>query len=432
MRAPWSGRLPYSGKVGDSVIDRPKLRPVEVVRAKVSERPVYLLRDASRLTESAVTVSEDILYVLRFFDGRHSPLDIRSEYMRKFGGFLFEEQLDEIVQKLESSLLLEGETFDRHMKGLKDEFARSDARASSHAGTAYPSDPDELTSMLDEFFTHSEGPGAPLSGPGDAEAPRGLVLPHIDIRAGGPCTAWGYSELSKGKLPDVYVILGTGHSGPENNFAVTRKDFLTPLGRATTDVSFVDSVLEACETDFTAGELAHKAEHSVEFQVVFLQYLYEKLGVDGAGPRIVPVLCSFGFGDVQPEAPGDASSRIEEFTSALRGASKRSGASVCFLASADLAHLGPRYGDPRGIEGPQLNVVRSKDLEMLGAVERGSAEELAAIIAQERDSRHVCGFSPIYTMLKAMEPTSGRLLKYSYTPVDNAGSIVSFAGMALE
>ena len=413
-------------------MERPKLRPVEVVLAKVSERPVYLLRDASRLTEGAVTVSEDILYVLRFFDGRHSPLDIRSEYMRKFGGFLFEEQLDEILQKLESSMLLEGETFDKHMESLKNEFARSETRACSHAGTAYPSDPDELTAMLDEFFTHSEGPGAPLSGPGDAGAPRGLVLPHIDIRAGGPCTAWGYAELAKGKLPDVLVVLGTGHSGPENNFAVTKKDFLTPLGRATTDGSFVDSVLGSCGTDFTAGELAHKAEHSVEFQVVFLQYLYKKLGADGAGPRIVPVLCSFGFGDVAPDAPNDTSSRISEFVAALRKASETCGARVCFLASADLAHLGPRYGDPRGIEGAEISVVKSRDLEMLGAVERGSAEEFAAIIAEERDGRHVCGFSPIYTMLKAMEPTSGRLLKYGYTPVDNAGSIVSFAGMALE
>jgi AmmeMemoRadiSam system protein B len=436
--APKAGNSVKEGHKEISVIDRPRLRPVEVVLASASDRRVYLLRDASKMTSGAVTVSEDILYVLRFFDGEHTALDIRAEYMRKFGGFLFEEQLDELLQELDSSLLLEGERFDNYMEGLKSEFAGCETRAASHAGAAYPENAAQLSGMIGEFFTHPDGPGAlppgsaGLSGSGGADAARGLILPHIDLRAGGPCTAWGYAELARGQLPELYVILGTGHSNPENNFAMTRKDFVTPFGRAVTDRAFVDSVLDSCNADFTAGELAHKAEHSVEFQVVFLQYLYRKLGVGGDGPSIVPVLCSFGFGDVLSGASQETSSRIDEFVAALRGASKASGLRICFLASVDLAHLGPRYGDERGIAPPEMGVIKDKDLQMLGAVERGSAEEFVSFVHEDRDSRRVCGFSPIYTLLKTLGPTRGRLLNYSYAPVDNAGSVVSFASMVLD
>jgi AmmeMemoRadiSam system protein B len=410
----------------------PKLRPVEVVLARASGNPIYLVRDACRMTDGAVTVSEDILYILRFFDGRHSTLDIRAEYMRRFGGFLYEEHLEELVQKLDSSLLLESERFDKYMKTVTDEFASSEVRGPSQAGSAYPESPEELSAMFDGFFAHPDGPGPLSSGAEAGKPPRGLVLPHIDMRAGGPCMAWGYRELDREERPDLFVILGTGHTNPQNNFAITRKDFLTPLGRAATQRSFVDSVLERCGTDFTAGEFAHKSEHSVEFQVVFLQYLYGKLSEEGRGPSIVPVLCSFGYGDVGSGAFSEAAERVVDFVAALRHAVESSGQRVCFVASADLAHLGPRYGDARGISDAEMGTYKSRDLQMLGAVERGDAGEFAAFVAGERDARRVCGFSSIYTLLRSIEPTRGRLLKYSYAPVDNAGSVVSFASMALE
>ena len=130
--------------------------------------------------------------------------------------------------------------------------------------------------------------------------------------------AWGYNEIAERELPDFFVILGTGHSGPANNFAITEKDFVTPLGVASTDRDFVAALREQCDTDFTAGELAHKSEHSVEFQVVFLQYLYKRLGLVERGPSIVPVLCSFGYRDVDSQVSKETAARVQEFVFALR------------------------------------------------------------------------------------------------------------------
>jgi len=410
-------------------LENPKLRPVQVLPAEASGRPIYIVRDASGLTDRAVTVSEDLLFVLHLMDGRHSQLDIRAEYMRRFGGFLFEDQLKELLRQLDDSLLLDSPRFSEFLDAARREFRGMDPRPASFAGSAYPSEREEIVRTFDGFFTSQGGPGE-MPSPGEGAPPRAVVVPHIDMRAGGPCLAWAYKRLSEKELPDLFVILGTGHSGPENNFAVTSKDFATPLGVARTDKDFVAALLDKCATDFTAGELAHKSEHSVEFQVVFLQYLFEKLGHAGDGPAIVPALCSFGYSDVAGD--GEGRSRIEEFTSALRATAEERGRSVCYIASADLAHLGPRYGDEKGMGPSELVLVRSRDLEMLGNVERGDADAFARFVEAEQDARRICGFGCIYTMLKAIEPSRGTLLNYSFTPVDTQGSIVSFASLVFE
>ncbi len=408
----------------------PKLRPLEAVPAEAGGRRVYVLRDASRITNEAITVSEDILFVMHLLDGYHSPLDIRTEYMRRFGSFLFESQLDELLHKLDECFLLEGENFDSHVMAMEREFLELESRPASFAGTAYPADGGELCRMIDGFFAGSDGPGALATGPGVGPAPRGLVLPHIDIRAGGSCLAWGYKEIAERSIPQIFVILGTGHSGPENNFALTEKDFVTPLGRARTDRDFASALRGNCDFDLMAGEFAHKSEHSVEFQVLFLQYVLKKLGME-SGPTIVPLLCSFGFRDVAPG--GDpAFSRIQEFASALRRTTKESGLQACTIASADLAHLGPRYGDPRGIAAAQLPMAKARDLEMLAPVERGDAEGFASWIRGEEDGRRVCGFGPIYTLLKSMGPSKGAVIKHGCAPVDQNGSVVSFVSMVFE
>ncbi len=256
------------------------------------------------------------------------------------------------------------------------------------------------------------------------------MLPHIDIRAGGSCLAWGYKEIAERSIPQIFVILGTGHSGPENNFALTEKDFVTPLGRARSDRDFALALRDNCDFDLMAGEFAHKSEHSVEFQVLFLQYVFKKLGIE-SGPTIVPLLCSFGFRDVAPGGE-PAYSRIQKFTSALRMSMKESGLQACLIASADLAHLGPRYGDSQGIGPGQSPMVKVRDLEMLATVERGDAEGFASWIRDEEDGRRICGFGPIYTLLKSIGPSKGAVVKHGCAPVDQNGSVVSFVSMAFE
>jgi len=53
------------------------------------------------------------------------------------------------------------------------------------------------------------------------------------------------------------------------------------------DPAFSDHLVRHCSFDLEDGILSHRNEHSIEFQVIFLQHLF---GAE-SGPKIVPVLC---------------------------------------------------------------------------------------------------------------------------------------------
>ncbi|OLB26937.1 MAG: AmmeMemoRadiSam system protein B, partial [Nitrospirae bacterium 13_2_20CM_2_63_8] len=72
-------------------------------------------------------------------------------------------------------------------------------------------------------------------------------------------------------------------------FACTDKDFETPLGLVRTDREFLRLFRAHGGEVFFQDELAHRKDHAIEFQAVFLQYV-----LGAAKPvTIVPVLCSF-------------------------------------------------------------------------------------------------------------------------------------------
>ena len=124
------------------------------------------------------------------------------------------------------------------------------------------------------------------------------------------------------------------------------------------------------------------------------------------------------------------SSAIGDFISLLKDAVARSGRSVCFIASADLSHVGQKFGDQVQISPSLLGVIESRDMEMLKHVEQLDSTEFFRSIQKDKDDRKICGLPPIYTLLSAIEASEGRILKYSQAPERQTESVVSFASIA--
>ena len=59
---------------------------------------------------------------------------------------------------------------------------------------------------------------------------------------------------------------------------------------------------------------------------------------------------------------------------------------------------------------------------MLEAVTAGDATAFFASVAHDRDRRRICGLSPIYTFLRALPGTTGRLVRYQQWP-DREGAV---------
>src|SRR5207253_4122981 len=150
-----------------------------------------------------------------------------------------------------------------------------------------------------------------------------------------------YRDLAERCDADLFVIFGTCHAGMRNPFALTRKPYETPLSAVAVDVEFVERLTTRPGQDCFAAERAHRNEHSIEFQAVFLRYLF-------AGRRevtIVPVLTSFVHeAMVRGRRPEDER-RVARFLDALGETVAASGRRGAFVAGADLAHAGPLFGD---------------------------------------------------------------------------------------
>jgi AmmeMemoRadiSam system protein B len=389
----------------------------------VDGRNVICLRDPAGFTDKVVVLPLLLLDMVSLFDGTHTVLDVQEFFMRRHGELLPREKIEQLIRALDEQGFLESSRFAERRRVIEERFRSGPTRPASHAGGAYAGEPEALRAQIDAFFTHPDGPaGAGRALPSNPV--RALIAPHIDFHRGGPTYAWAYRELAERSDADLFVILGTCHAGMEDPFALTFKDYDTPLGPAVVDRDFADGLTRRIGSDLLGSELAHRAEHSIEFQCVMLRYLF-------AGRRdfsIVPILASFLNECLALGKDPESEPQIIRFFDALSDTIAASGRRVCLVAGADLAHVGPRFGDPRPVTPAFLNDVELADRAMLDAVARCDARGFYESVARDGDSRRICGFSPIYALLRSTDASSGTLLHYAQWP-DPQGA-VTFAGLA--
>jgi AmmeMemoRadiSam system protein B len=325
---------------------------------------------------------------------------------------------------------MDSPAFEQHLHRLRSEFAEMSVRLSSHKGAAYPDDRNALLQQLDGYFTDVNGPGSvpEATHRPSASSLKAIMAPHIDISTGGPTFAWAYHALATSDA-DRFVILGTSHVEMKNFFALTRKTFETPFGHVETDQVFVDALAGQLSYDPFEDELIHKSEHSIEFQVVFLQYLREKMGRGSVPIKIVPILCGGSMHEaIVSNQPMDQVPQLDESIKSLHAVFEQY-PGTCLVASVDFSHIGLRYGDPEEPSPQKLTMVEETDRTLLAALERVDHQDFVAQLQQNCNATQVCGFVPIYTMLRLLEGTRGTLLHYDRTEL-NPGSFVSFASMA--
>jgi hypothetical protein len=369
--------------------DYPKLRPVEAIPIPDGR---VCLRDPQGFSDKLVFLPPQIFFIVSRFDGRHSILDIQADYTRRYGDLLFSEQVRRIVEQLDDSLFLDTERFARAYREAKAAFAAAPVREATHGGISYEAEPEALRRRLDGLFHGPDGPGGNAAAePMPAGVLRGLIAPHIDLLRGGACYASSYAELRRASRAGSFVILGISHTETHRRYTLTAKDFHTPLGTVPADREFLEQLGRLLRSDFYEDEYAHRNEHSVEFQVLLLRYLFP----ERKDLRIVPVLCS-SLPQVLTGEPPQANAEAEEFLAAMGEVLAQREEGAVLIAGVDLSHLGRRFGQ-------ELNLA---------------------------DRRNVCGVPGIYSLLRLLPPASARLLCYGQAPDPETQSVVTFMSAA--
>jgi len=397
----------------------PRLRKdIELIPASFEGKRGLLARDSLGLIPKPILLHGEVLEFIGLIDGKRDARDFQVELMRRKGGvFISLEYVERLIEELDSAHLLDSDRYRQERERIIDEYSRLEVRTSSLAGHSYPLDPGELEKYLDAILSSETGSSLPLKG----QKVRAVVAPHIDLEAGRRVYARTYQAIQDSALQKVF-LLGTGHRLHDYFVSLTEKDFETPLGRVNTDKDLVKKLREAGKEVIAPHDMAHRSEHSLEFQLIFLQKLF------GSSFSIIPVL--FGsFHEVlakvtrPSEIPG-MDGLLEEFRLSLG----EDGTGALVVAGVDFSHVGPKFGHEQSARF-MLNDVREHDQRLIDSLCRGDVEGVWAESRRVEDRYHVCGFSTVACLMEVLSPLRGFLIDYDIWQEGHTQSAVSFAGI---
>ena len=396
------------------------LRPhLDLMPSPLEDRPGLVIRDPFRYADAMLVLPPPLVPCLMLFDGAHDEGDLRVVLSRITDAVEVGDLARHLADTLSGNGFLEDHVFERLRGERHRAFAASDRRPPAHAGSGYPDEPGELREWVARCL--AEAP----DGPASAGELVGIAAPHVSPEGGWASYGAAYRALPPDLGDRTFVILGTSHYGTPGRFGLTRKPFATPFGATTIDTARIDALAAGGGATVVDDDYCHAIEHSIEFQVVFLQHLY------GPGVRILPILCGpLGAGVGRPAPRDDA--EVRHFLGTLAAVCGGPG-DVVWVAGIDMAHIGQRYGHGSAVvagEGP-MEDVGARDRARCAAIEAADPDAFWGLVedGEEGDPLQWCGSSATYALLAAARPGRGVLRHYEQWNID-PGSVVSFAGMA--
>jgi AmmeMemoRadiSam system protein B len=379
----------------------------------------FTIHDPLELTPKTLDVSQAELHLMRLFDGTRNMEEVVSAYADRHGSEMDLGRVAALARRLEDNLMLEDDRSRRAAEEATDAYRAAPLRLMRHT-ECYAADSSAMTAMVSSHLAHEDGPVAE-KGP----AVTGLFAPHIDISIAGPCYASAYAAASADADRDLFVILATAHFRDTNLFILTEKDFQTPHGTVEVDREFTSELKSRFGGDLFRDELIHKTEHSVEFQVVYLNaLLHERRPF-----RIVPILVSSFATFIEAERTPSEDPYVGDFLKALAATIESRKERVCIVAGVDMAHVGLKFGDPNPPDEQMLADLKEADMRSLDFAARANPEGFWENLTADGNARKVCGLAPMYVSLHMLKGSKGEVVSYGRDFQPEQGFAVTYAGM---
>lgn len=383
----------------------------------VEERPGLLIRDPFRYSEIVMIVPGPLVPCLEFFDGQQTDLDLLAALVEITGDLQVGEVVRSLVDALSDAGFLENETFAQLKEERHRAFAESENREAAHAGSAYPAEAEPLRETIERYMG---GEGAP-----SPDGVFAIAAPHVSPEGGWESYQAAYRPLGPQYKDRTFVILGTSHYGEPERFGLTRKPYVTPLGAARVDLPLLDELAAKAAPSIGMEDYCHAVEHSIEFQVVFLQHMF------GPDIRILPILCGSFARSIYFGGKPEDDDKVRRFLDVLGEIAARDRQRLFFVLGIDMAHMGRRYGDDFEAQAGsgRMQETEARDRARIERIAAGDADGFWSLVQHNRDDLKWCGSSPLYTFLRAARPARAELLRYQQWNIDPE-SVVSFAGMS--
>lgn len=432
----------------------PRLRPVRGFRAQAGQEEALGLADARQVSDRVVFVAPAAQLIFPLMDGQKS-LD---EIVQEVGRGLTRKDMENLVAQLDAAGLLYGPTFNAMLEKMHRDFdsakvlppgptaaladALLDAEVQSKGGTP-PSDTDRpalaaaaLRAAMDQWIAQAlkDAPNPSLD-----TLPAAVVAPHIDYPRGWLNYASVWGRLRIADRPDRVVILGTNHFGEGTGVTGCDKGYESPLGISDVDTQLIDTLRKHLGEENGAKLFAHRfdheREHSIELQIPWIHHC---LGSDeGRGYCKV-----FGALIHDPtvnngESYDGKGLALEPFIAAMKAALAELPGKTLVVASADLSHVGPAFGDQVQLAGEDeqavamRNKVFGNDRDMIQLIMERKPDELVAAMSWQQNPTRWCSIGNLVATLKIVEPASVELYNFAASMDEQGTTLVSNVGMAM-
>jgi AmmeMemoRadiSam system protein B len=388
-------------------IRKPDLRPIQPIPVEHNGQRLFALRDPIMLGKQTMIVPPQALMVLKLFRGQ-TPIE---EIAEQLSGDL--DKFVELAQGLDRFGLLWGPTFEKLETELTDRIHTNGAIPAG-ASKAMGDDDDACREKLKSYFDDTEDPEL------EAEVV-GLVAPHIDYDRGWPNYAAAYYALQNREKPDRIVILGTNHFGLGDGVVMTQYGFDSPMGRCPADSEVIGKLVDTLGQPAIVDQLDHLGEHSIQLQLPWLQYCWGDL----------PIVAALLPDPLTPMLEDEGRVDSQTFCTALRDVLDEIGGQTFFIASSDLSHVGPHFGEPRPVDDQRKMDVEQHDRDMLAKFMTGDAEEFLAAMNWNRNPTRWCSVGNMASLLEVARPQAVELIDYRQACDDQGVAMVSSAAIVL-
>ena len=377
---------------------------------------MILVRDRLELVPEGTGFEPEFLPVLEMLDGRRTVPALAVAFTSLGGDqAVTPRDVEGLVEQLDAAGLLVSPRYEAKLAAVSAAFAACPVRQPVFADQAYPGDPMALTRFLDDMLAEAADPQPALA---DCHRIAAVVAPHIDPEAGRSAYAAAYAALRGRTFPRRVVVLGVGHQLMDGLFCLTDKTFATPLGPVPVDTEAVNALRAAGQGTVDPSDLPHRAEHSVEFQTIFLRHV---LGGDFS---LVPILCGSPLGCIHEFSRQAFRDAAGPFLTTLRELA--ADPDTLTVAGVDLCHIGLKFGHDK----PAIHLeeaAQAHDRVLLERLCAGDPDGFWDESARVEDAFNVCGLTALAALAEILPAARGRVLCHDILRESSTQSAVTFA-----
>lgn len=384
--------------------------------------------------------------ILPLLDGQHSIDDI----VAKVGHGLTPDVLQDIVVQLDEAALLEGPTFERLMAQTRADFDQADTLPP--ASTAQFGEQIARQALGESASEEQVAAAAPAKvrqffdqwmakalekaeRPSFDKLPKAIVAPHLDYARGWINYAHIYGRMRVCERPARVVILGTNHFGFGTGVVGCNKGYETPLGTCQVDQELVQKLSKSLGDKLFEHRTDHEREHSIELQIPWIQHVF---GKDDRGeyPKVFGALIHDPAVNNGVSYDGQGID-LEPFVAALKDALSKLEGPTLVIASADLSHVGPAFGEQFALnsDDPKVvgfrNSVHQNDTACLQMVAQNKPSELIATMAWQQNPTRWCSTGNLVATLLTVQPERVELLNYGASMDQGGTTMVTSVAMAM-